>query len=417
LPRNGGRPRTGGGVVALPEHIHAINKPNGRRYLYFSKFRWTEREWPRVRILDEPLTEAFARRVGQLARIEAVRSETGSWSWTFKDAIDQARDLPLPNDAAAFWAAVDKAEETGRMLLAGDRKTWRSLIARYKDNDAYEKLSKSMRDQYDRYIRVIEAAWGDDPVRALRAPDIQQILDTAYKRTPQAGRVFRATLSVLFEFGIPRDFCESNPAEHTEKAAKGDPWIPWPPEAFALWFEHARVDMHLPIYSALFTGQRKETVLGMFRPKSDATEIQVYAQKIKSWIPTQIHSEYRHLIDAVPVDPDKPQLKLHLMASGQPWSYEGWKTAWQRELEKPALKAFKEKRWVFHGLRKNAVCNLLEAGCTTQMVSAIVGMSEQMVNHYAKDVSKYRLARSAIKLLEAGWAEQRVHVLGSKKDS
>jgi len=192
-----------------------------------------------------------------------------------------------------------------------------------------------MRDQYDRYIRVIEAAWGDDPVRALRAPDIQQILDTAYKRTPQAGRIFRATLSVLFEFGIPRDFCETNPAEHTEKAAKGNPWIPWPAEAFALWFEHARVDMHLPIYSALFTGQRKETVLGMLRPKSDATELQVYAQKIKSWIPTQIHSEYRQLIDAVPIDPDKPQLKLHLMASGQPWSYEGWKTACSESWRSP----------------------------------------------------------------------------------
>jgi hypothetical protein len=61
---------------------------------------------------------------------------------------------------------------------------------------------------------------------------------------------------------------------------------PWPPEAFGLWFKHARVDMHLPVYSALFTGQRKETVLNMLRPKSDANEIRVYAQKIKSWIPT-----------------------------------------------------------------------------------------------------------------------------------
>ena len=32
-----------------------------------------------------------------------------------------------------------------------------------------------------------------------------------------------------------------------------------------------------------------------------------------------------------------------------------------------------------------------------------------------KEVSKFRLARSAIKLLEAGWAEQRVHVLGARK--
>lgn len=197
--------------MALPEHVHSITKPNGRRYLYFSKFRRTDREWPRVRITAEPLTEEFARPIAQLPRLEAVKSESGAWAWSLLDAIDRKREVPSPDDVAAFWTAVDKAEETGRMLLAGDRKTWRALVARFKDGDAYSALSESMRSQYNRCIKVIEAAWGDDPVRQLRAPDIQQVLDTAYKGTPQAGRVFRATLSVLFEFGIPRDFCDSNP--------------------------------------------------------------------------------------------------------------------------------------------------------------------------------------------------------------
>jgi hypothetical protein len=39
-----------------------------------------------------------------------------------------------------------------------------------------------------------------------------------------------------------------------------------------------------------------------------------------------------------------------------------------------------------------------------------------MVRHYAKEVSKFRLARSAMKILEAGWETQRVHVLGNKKE-
>ena len=40
---------------------------------------------------------------------------------------------------------------------------------------------------------------------------------------------------------------------------------------------------------------------------------------------------------------------------------------------------FRKERIVFHGLRKNAVIMLLEAGCTEPMVGAIVNMSEQMV--------------------------------------
>ncbi len=107
------------------------------------------------------------------------------------------------------------------MLLAGDKKPGRALVASFKDTDKYkDELSKSMRDQYARHLRVIEEAWGDDPVRALTAPEIQQVIDTAFKGTPQAGRVFRSTLIVLINHGIPRGYRDDNPAEKTEKAGK-----------------------------------------------------------------------------------------------------------------------------------------------------------------------------------------------------
>ena len=58
---------------------------------------------------------------------------------------------------------------------------------------------------------------------------------------------------------------------------------------------------------------------------------------------------------------------------------------------------------------------LLEVGCSEEQVAAIVGMSAAMVHHYSKEVSKFRLARSAMKMLESGWESQRVHVLGSRR--
>lgn len=417
--------------MALPRYVRPVHKKSGTTFYYYEKFRRTERAWPRVRIPAAPLSEEFARRITQLPRLDARKDGAGHWEWSYLDITDRRHALPAPADCDAFWKAVDKADEIGRKLQAGIRRTFSALIVEFKESAAYQLnvddngqerpgLSKSMREQYDRYMTTIEAAWGDDPVESLQATDIQKVLDKAFRETPAAGRVFRSTLSRIIGWGIPRGYRKDNPVDHTEKAKDSTPYTPWPPEAFDLWFEHARVDMHLPVYSGLFTGQRKETVLNMQRPTSNANSIQVYAQKIKSWIPTQIHSEYRQIIDAHPVDPDKPQLKLHLMASGEPWTYEGWKTAWQRELEKEVngkkpLAKFTEKRWVFHGLRKNAVIMLLEVGCTEDQVSAIVGMSPAMVRHYAKEVSKFRLARSAMKLLEDGWKEQRVHVFGALK--
>jgi hypothetical protein len=166
----------------------------------------------------------------------------------------------------------------------------------------------------------------------------------------------------------------------------------------------------------------------MTRPSDGASEMPIVAQKTSDRIPIQIHSEYRKIIDAAPTGVDgkllhlhaKPQF-LHLRADGKPWSYEGFKTAWGREMEKQVegkkpLAIMLERRWTFHGLRKNAVCRLLEVGCTEDQVGAIVGMSPAMVRHYAKEVSKFRLARSAMQLLGTGWETQRVHALGKKKE-
>jgi len=51
----------------------------------------------------------------------------------------------------------------------------------------------------------------------------------------------------------------------------------------------------------------------------------------------------------------------------------------------------------FHGLRKNAVSALFEAGCTPQEVMAITGHTTlEMINHYGKGANQKRLAQAAM---------------------
>jgi hypothetical protein len=128
-------------------------------------------------------------------------------------------------------------------------------------------------------------------------------------------------------------------------------------------------------------------------------------------VPVQIHSEYRTIIKATGQEHEM----LHLRGDGEPWTYEGFKTAWQREMNREIFARFREERIVFHGTRKNAVNNLLEVGCSEAPVAAIVKMSPAMVHHYSKRVNQFRLARAAMKQFEAGRAELRPHVLGNVK--
>jgi hypothetical protein len=138
---------------------------------------------------------------------------------------------------------------------------------------------------------------------------------------------------------------------------------------------------------------------------------QLVAQKTNELVPVQIHSEYRAIIRAQKSEHEM----LHLREDGEPWTYAGFKTAWQRELNKPAFARFRAERIVFHGTRKNAVNNLLEVGCSEARVAAIVNMSPAMVHHYSKKVSQFRLARAAMEQFEAGWEKLRPSVLGNLK--
>lgn len=74
----------------------------------------------------------------------------------------------------------------------------------------------------------------------------------------------------------------------------------------------------------------------------------------------------------------------------------GFKTSWASELNRLEMMRLREKKRVFHGLRKSAVVFLLEAGCTDAEVSAITGQSRQMVEHYARQVNQRKLAAAAV---------------------
>lgn len=429
-------------MVDLPRYVHGEKKPSGRRYFAYQRYRGTPKAWPRVPLPADPLSVEFATRAKLCEQLAAVRDDN-IWHWKFVDEAGRGHDLPAPDDAEKFWTAVEKAVEVAKQFAAGERRTFRALITDFKASAAFKLkgndpsasaeeqptaarpgakrkpgrrsvggLSKSTRGQYSRHFREIEENWGDDPVWALTTVDAQAAIDVFSELgMPSAGRAFRATISRLIDWGIPRGYAEVNVIEKTEKPHEDGTYEPWAPWAFEHFFANARLGLHMPVYSALFTGQRISDVVEMKRPQDGVREMPIIAQKTNGIVPIQIHSEYRAIIKATGQDHEK----LHLREDGEPWTYEGFKTAWQRELNRDVFKRFREERVVFHGIRKNAVNNLLEVGCSEALVAAIIKMSPAMVHHYSKRVNQFRLARAAMQQFEAGWAELRPHVLGNLK--
>ncbi len=384
------------GTVELPKHVHRVIKrrANGSQtvYTFYTRFRNTKDAWPSI-ALPEPLEKEFSER---LSICEAMaRDERGF-------LLDGKR---LPDlKSKEFWPEATKAHEAFIRRGRQGIKDFKALVEAFQSeaNPFWTKLAASTQRGYRTSGDIIKETWGDDLPVDLTTVDAQDAID-ALGETPAKANQFRAFLSRLMAWGASRGYCKTNVVEMTEKIPGGEPWVPWPNWAFEILLEHAPFHMQMIAMSAFFTGQRQGDVLAMTKPKAGENTIAVRAQKTGNtvWIP--IHFAYRKWIDRVPTS---DSVMLHAGARATSYkSPDGFRTEWQKLMAKDAFKPFRENRIVFHGLRKNAVINLLEVGCTENQVGAICNMSAQMVQHYGREVALRSLAKDAMKLMEARWSE------------
>ncbi len=393
-------------MVDLPRYVHRVTKARKGRapivYTFYTRHRNTPEAWPSI-ALPEPLTAEFAASVAICEHLERKGD-----MFTLHGV-----ELP-PRGTKAFWSEAQKIHQAKVRRDHAEVKDFTALIDAFEDSEIWKGLSKSTQKGYRQAAGLIRSAWAYDLPADLTTVDAQQAID-GLSETPSTANGFRAYLSRLISWGIPRGFATTNPVQFTEKIPGGEPWKPWPDWAFVTLVENAPFNLLLPAISALFTGQRQTDVLQMTRPRAKDTLMEVRAQKTKNtvWIP--IHSAYRAWIEKAP---QADSVQLHLGVRGLPYqTADGFRAEWQRMMDTEPFKRFREERIVFHGLRKNAVINLLEVGCTEAQVGAIVNMSEQMVRHYGTEVSSRALARDGMQLLESRWAEVQPAILEREQNT
>ncbi|WP_225039672.1 hypothetical protein WGT02_13905 [Rhizobium sp. T1470] len=146
--------------------------------------------------------------------------------------------LPNPIDRD-FWPAAEKAFEA---LLKRGRdgiKDFKTMVGAFQDEGKpfWSSLAASTQRGYKASGKILEMV-GDDLPADLTTVEAQPMIDELGE-TPATANQFRAFLSRLMAWGVPRGYCTANPVEHTEKIPGGEPWVPWPNWAFEILFEHA----------------------------------------------------------------------------------------------------------------------------------------------------------------------------------
>ena len=302
--------------------------------------------------------------------------------------------LPLPHIRDPRFGdcyARAKATRTNRRNRQGIL-TLEGLIRQYERSPEFREKSAATKISYDRYLAkanaLIRTRSGDSPpAKSIERRDVVKLRDELADTPGAASQAVRA-LGALFAWAVENEKLKDNPAAKVRKFA-AKPHDPWPLDLLEEGISDPQVGLAVALM--FFTGQRINEVVRMSWADISGGFMRVFVQKTKQRMEVAILPELEEMLQRTP----KLAPTILTNANGKPWTQSGLR----QKMQDWAMA--RGHKIVPHGLRKNAVNALLEAGCTAAEVSGITGHSIQMVEHYSKAVNWKHLGRAAVVKFDA----------------
>jgi len=290
---------------------------------------------------------------------------------------------PMPHPASVGFYDTYSALKAGRTKRQATAYTVAALAAEYTASAAYASKAKATQDIYRHQLSRACVLLGEYPVNDLHPQDVRTILDG--EQWGNATRnAFVSAIGALYQWGRKRGKTTLWPTKDIERDETGT-HPPWPSDALATGLASPDDTTRLAVTLLYFTGARIGDVCSLRWSVIEDRVLTLTPEKTKRTGKTlhiPLHYQLADELDRTP----KRGLTILTDKDGRPLKV--------RQLRDILQKAFPGTRP--HGLRKNAVNALLEAGCTIAEVAAITGQTHAMVEHYAQAVDQRRLARAAV---------------------
>lgn len=323
-----------------------------------------------------------------LPYIKTVRSRGHVYEYFVTGKVEKGRPvlrrLPARGDPSfgrsyAGMVAARHARENVKAAV-----TMADLSRAYQASPKYTRRSQSTQATYGIYLRVIDEAIGVAPVDQVERSDIVRLLDSMQDR-PGAANMVLLVLRNLFAHAIAREWVKASPADKIELMEQsGEEHEPWPEQLVEAALKDPEVA--LPVALLYYTAQRIGDVCGM--KWTDITDGFLFVQQTKTGKPLDIRLHRALLAELATAS--RHGVTILATPAGRPMP----KSTLRQRLQRWAAKS--DCKVVPHGLRKNAVNALLEAGNTVTETAAISGQSLALVEHYAKRRNNRRLSTAAV---------------------
>lgn len=285
----------------------------------------------------------------------------------------------LPDPASPGFFDSYAAFVAGRSKRAAKEYTVADLAHQYLKSAKFDKLADNTKALYRNQAAKIVETWGKYPVNRLEAFDVRLVLESGQWGAGTCNMV-RAVLGVIYRWGRQNHKATIDPVKDIERAKTGE-HEPWPDDIVEAALASDDQLVRLAVHLLYFTGQRIGDVMAI--RWGDLRDGHVFVKQTKTGkiVEPPLMAELRAELDRT------PRKGLRIM--------EGLtENNVRRRLQ--AFTLAHGVKTVPHGLRKNAVNALLEAGCTIAEVSAITGQTHQIVEHYAAKVNRRKLGKAAI---------------------
>jgi len=259
------------------------------------------------------------------------------------------------------------------------------LIDLYQKSPIYrEELKPGSRKLYDIQLAKLERLLPSAPVSLISTFDMQKLFDNMGE-TPGAANSFLGVCGALFKWAKRRGYMGTNPVTGIEpfKLGEHEPW-PKPVLQAALASKDSKV--RLLVHLLYYTAQRLNDTLSLRWSDVEDGRLIIRQDKTDKLLSIPLHSALKAELAKTP----RKGLLIAVTERGR---------RYDEDTARDILKTFCRDHGVErvpHGLRKNAVIALLEAGCSVPETAAISGQSLKVVEHYAKERDQAKMADSAV---------------------
>ena len=327
-----------------------------------------------------------------LKYIKRVRTKGKEYLYFDTGALKDGKPVykRLPDPKSRDFGGVYSALLGHRNRRAGIKKqiSVKDLIGLYEKSPEYRGLAKNSQRLYTHHLAKVEHEMGSAPAAKVESRDVAMMMAKLGDK-PATANLVLATVGALYSWArdATRQFVPKgcNPTADVKQMEVGE-HQPWPDHVLQAALESETDRVRLATHLLYYTAQRIGDVVNMRWSDIRDGVLHIRQQKTGKDLRIHIHSKLAAELAKHP----KRALTILTTNEGQSIG------------PQPIRIALKKHGAAFgidlvpHGLRKNAVIALLEAGCSVAETASVSGQSFAMVEYYAKLRDQGKLSAGAV---------------------